>query len=230
MRRWWAPLGAVAALVVVMVAAALQGTARFDPPDWNFGASNGGPVPTLPPGPTENPMAELIPDQTGGEGSVVGWILLALAAVVAAVLLFFLVRALVRAWLARTPRRIAEAPGAENYVSDAEPDPEAAAPEIRRGIAFARRVIDEHEAPSDAIVAAWVGLEQSAADAGLVRGTAETPAEFALRIITQRAAIAAEARDLLGLYERVRFAGIAASEDDRDAARRALDAIAEGWR
>jgi hypothetical protein len=43
-------------------------------------------------------------------------------------------------------------------------------------------------------------------------------------------AIAGEARELLGLYERVRFAGRVATEHDRAAARRALEAIEEAWR
>jgi len=230
MRRWWAPAATVILVIVAMFAAAAQGTPRFDPPDWKFETGGGREVPTLPPAPSESPLPDLLPRQAEEGGSLVGWILAALGAAVVAVLLFFLVRALVRAWLARTPRRDAEAPGVETFATEAEPDPEAAAPEIRRGIAFARREIDEHAAPSDAIVAAWVGLEQSAADAGLVRGAAETPAEFALRIITRREAIAADARALLGLYERVRFAGRVATEDDRAAARRALDAIEEGWR
>ena len=230
MRRWWAPAGAVIVIALAMLAAAMQGTPAFDPPEWQRAGGATHDMPTLPPGPTENPMADFFPDEPGKGGSLVGWILLGLAAVVVAVLLFFLVRALIRAWLARTPTRAAEAPGTEFFTTDREPDPEAAAPEIRRGIAFARRVIDEHEVPSEAIVAAWVGLEQSAADAGLTRGPAETPAEFALRIITHRSAIAADARELLRLYERVRFAGHTATEADRTGARRALDAIEEGWK
>src|SRR5690606_32578018 len=210
MRRWLTPALAVVFLLAVMTAASVQGTPRFNPPEWDFGSSAGQLVPTMSAGPIENPMADLMPLESNDNGSVVGWILLALAGALVGVLLFFLVRALVRAWLARTPRREAEAPGLEVFSSAREPDPEAAAPEIRRGIAFARRVIDEHEMPSDAIVAAWVGLEQSASDAGLVRGTAETPAEFAIRIITHRDSIAAHAHELLRLYERVRFAGVTA--------------------
>ena len=230
MRRWLAPLCATACIAMVMVAAALQGTPAFDPPEWKLGTRPAPALPSMPAAPADNPVAELLPAETGRGGSIVGWILLALAAVVVAVLLVILVRAIVRAWRARAPRRAAEAPGVEVFAAEREADPEAAAPEIRRGIAFARRAIDEHAIPSDAIVAAWVGLEQSASDAGLVRGAAETPAEFALRIITRREAIASDARELLGLYERVRFAGRPATEDDRAAARRALDAIEEGWR
>ena len=229
MRRWILPVGAVCLIVVAMGAAAVQGTPAFDPPEWKLGGGSAIEMPTMPPGP-DQPAVPDVPPTAGEGGSVVGWILIGLVAIIVAVLLYLLVRRLIEAWRARTPRRIAEAPGTETFAVQDEPDPDAAAPEIRRGIAFARRVIDEHEVPSDAIVAAWVGLEQSASDAGLMRGPAETPAEFALRIITRRSAIAAEARQLLGLYERVRFAGRAATESDRAAARRALEAIEEGWR
>ena len=83
---------------------------------------------------------------------------------------------------------------------------------------------------ADAIVAAWLGLEQSAADAGAARGKSETPGEFALRVITLRDGLSRDARTLLGLYQRVRFGEHDADEADRAAARRALQHLEEGWR
>ena len=57
---------------------------------------------------------------------------------------------------------------------------------MQRGIAGALATIDERATASDAIVAAWIGLEESAADAGVKRAASETPGEFVVRIITLR--------------------------------------------
>ncbi|WP_460795014.1 DUF4129 domain-containing protein [Microbacterium sp. GXF0217] len=220
----------VALLLVVMVAASLQGHARFEPPDFDAAPA---PLPTMADDPAQTPLP--LPTQTPlstneTAATVVSIILLVITAVVGALLLFLVIRALLRAWAARIPRREVDQAGDESFAVSSDPDPETAAPAIRRGIAAALRVIDEHAAPSDAIIAAWVGLEESAAEAGITRGRTETPAEFTLRVITHRADVAADARTLLGLYERVRFAGRTADEADRAQARQTLAAIQEGWR
>ncbi|MDT0157491.1 DUF4129 domain-containing protein [Microbacterium sp. ARD32] len=109
---------------------------------------------------------------------------------------------------------------------EAEPD----APVIRRGIAAARTAIEGDTDPGDAIIAAWIGLEETAKDSGAGRGVSETPAEFTLRILLRRPGIEDPTRRLLDLYEGVRFGGHAAGEPDRAAAAEALAQIEEGWR
>ncbi|WP_243225958.1 DUF4129 domain-containing protein [Microbacterium sp. CIAB417] len=222
-------IGAVAALLlVVMIAASAQGTARFDPPDIDAW--------TAPrPGPEAMPTQEATPlpvdPQTGGTAAqVVSTILLVLGAVVLGIVLVFLVRAILRAWAERLPRRDGVPAGAEEHVAETAPDPERTAPAIRRGIASALQEIDAHPDPADAIVAAWIGLEDTASDAGMSRGRSETPSEFTLRVIASRVDVAGDADALLHLYERVRFAGHRAGEDDRMRARQALANIQEGWR
>lgn len=224
-------VGAVAALLlVVMAAASLQGPARFEPPDFESAPV---PLPTMADDPTQTPMP--LPTQTAvpmneTAATVVSIILMVISGIVGALLLFLAIRALLRAWAARIPSREVDHAGDESFAVSPEPDPETAAPTIRRGIEAALRVIDEHTAPSNAIVAAWVGLEESAAEAGITRGRTETPAEFTLRVITHRSAVAHDAAILLRLYERVRFAGHEADEADRVEARQTLTAIQEGWR
>lgn len=104
------------------------------------------------------------------------------------------------------------------------------APAVQRGIAAALFSMSEHGDPGDAIIAAWLGLEETASDVGSARGLAETPAEFTLRILLQRAGIGAPARRLLRLYEQVRFGGRQADETMRRDARSALAEIERGWR
>ena len=224
MRRWAGTIGAVVLLVLIMAASSVQGTARFELRDVGWGTAEQPPPPTMPPM-TPGPAAQRpANDGSDAAGTVVMIILLVLAAAIIAVVAFFVVRAIVRALRARVPVARPASPGA------AEPDLEKAAPAIRQGIRTAADRMDDHPEPSDAIVAAWVGLEASAADAGTTRGLSETPAEFTVRVIAHRQQISGEVRTLLGLYERVRFAGRAATDADRVTARLALVAIEEGWR
>lgn len=213
-----------------MLAASVQGIPTITPPDLAPAEGEVFEIPeaTMSPGPTLTPPPEPATDIAS---VVLSIIFLLFGIAVAALIMFFVVRALVRLWQDR-PLQTRE--GGEVGFAVTAPDDtreaDAAAPAIRRGIDGALRSIDERAKPGDAIVAAWVGLEESAADAGLSRGRSETPAEFALRIITRRAGITDAATTLLHLYERVRFGGYAAGEGDRDRARAALKTIEEGWR
>lgn len=226
-----AGIGAVIGLfLIVMVAAAVQGRPTIElapsepldpvtPPPL----SDESPMPVGTPLP-ENPASDAI-------GATIGFIFLALAVVAVTFLLILLVRALMRAWRDRPLRnQDGDATDFDLQEQTVDAQPDVAAPAIQRGIQGALRSIDERPIATDAIIAAWVGLEESATDAGLTRGVSETPSEFALRIITRRSGISDAARDLLRLYERVRFGGYVAEEHDRDAARTALQRIEEGWR
>ncbi|GGD85198.1 DUF4129 domain-containing protein [Microbacterium murale] len=220
----------VGLFLIVMVATAVQGTPSIDlaPSEPRDGVTappvvQESSMPTMTPIP-ENPASDIV-------GAIIGFVFLALAVVAVILVLLIVLRALARAWRDR-PLRTQE--GAETtfdlqeQVADAEPDVEA--PVIHRGIQGALRTLDERPVPTDAIIAAWIGLEESATDAGIIRGASETPSEFALRIITRRSGISKAAGELLRLYERVRFGGYTAEESDRTSARTALQQIEEGWR
>lgn len=239
MKQWLSIAAVTALLIVIAVAASVQGTARFDPPEFDRPQQAPEPAPTSAP----QTLMPWLPDDAGSNdtaGQVVLIVLIVVAAAIVALLVFLLVRAILRAWRARIPRREAERPSGETFALDGDADPEIAAPTIRRGIESALRVIDDHPDPSDAIVAAWAGLEETVAATGTARGVSETPAEFAARIVARPAhkaappahevAIVDDAQVLLRLYERVRFAGHAATAEDRAAARRALAALEERWR
>ncbi|MFK4852415.1 DUF4129 domain-containing protein [Microbacterium sp. ZW T6_19] len=222
----------VALFLIVMIAAAMQGAARIHPIG---GTPEPRPLETMPvlPGASGTPTPEPLPPNPVTEllGAVILGILVVLVGVGVIVLIVLLVRTLVGAWHDRPlRRRDGDEVGLAIVHASVDPEPEVIAAAIQRGIAGALREIDERPLPEDAIVAAWVGLEESAADAGLVRGASETPGEFAVRIITRRAGITAEAETLLRLYERVRFGGHPALEDDRAVARAALKNIEVGWR
>jgi len=231
LRRGLVAGGAVVTVAaLLMLLAAVQGMPRFrsvPPSQITQTAEPEPPEPTA----TGEPLPEL---PAGADQGAVRTVILILLGLVAAALLALLVvavvRALRRAWENREldEREGAVVAAASSGAGAVEAQPDAAV--IQRGIAAALRGIDLPAVPGDAIVAAWVGVEEAAADSGVVRGISETPGEFAVRIITRRSAIDADARLLLVLYERVRFGGYAATETDRAEARRLLERIEQEWR
>jgi hypothetical protein len=211
-----------------MLAASVQGIPRITPPDLARPSDNGFDLPEPTGTPTDMPLPKPESDLLENVIRIVFLLVVVAAAVLIAILI---IRMLMRAWRERPLR--ARAGGdvdAEAAGETAAPEADAAAPAIRRGIDGALRSIAEGATPTDAIVAAWLGLEESATDVGFSRGRSETPSEFALRIITRRSGITHAANALLDLYERVRFGGHDADEEDRAAARAALETIQEGWR
>ena len=88
---------------------------------------------------------------------------------------------------------------------------------------------DEAREPRDAIERAWVGLEEGAADSGVRRLPAETPAEFTARVLARVAADRDAAQRFLALYQRARFSSAPVTADDVAAARSAVEALRVSW-
>lgn len=229
-RRMLLIVGALALFAVAMLASAIAGHPTIDLTPEGAAAS---PLPEERPTPTITPGVPPAQEGGGSDAALVG-IGIALALIVSALavlLLLWIVRRVIDLWRSRRLRR---QPGADTDVevggadSPAESEPDG--PTVRRGIAAARDAIEAHPAPTDAIIAAWVGLEETAADSGVGRGVSETPAEFTLRILLRRPGIERPAQELLAVYEGVRFGGHRGSEQDRALASRALALIEEGWR
>lgn len=218
---------------LLMIAAGLQGTPTFRFPKAT--ASDRPQVSEPLPEQTSSGLPTVPPRDDSPVSAVIAIVLALVIAAAVLVMLFFAVRAVVRhlraLWRDRPLSRreavdvVAAGPAA---VVTGAPDPDTAT--IQRGISAALATIAGGVDAGDGIVAAWVGLEESAADAGVARGASETPAEFTVRILGRRDGIAAEITELLALYEGVRFGGRVADEADRAAAARCLRAIEEGWR
>lgn len=213
--------------LIVMVSAALQGTLTFTPPRVLD-------LPAItPPAVTATPQASRLPDDQQDSTmatTVIGSVLLALVAIIVAVLLVLLVRWLRALWADRPLNAQDGAPvdlrGAGEAEKAAPPDERV----VRRGIGEAARTIGARADVNEAIVAAWLALEETAEDAGAARAPSETPAEFTVRILRARPGIETSTQHLLDLYHRVRFGGHVADEADREAAVQSLRSIAEGWR
>lgn len=161
-------------------------------------------------------------------------ILMILVALGLTVMAFFVGRWLVRAirdwWEDRRHSR--RETSAFDVQTAGTPATESAvdAPAMRRGISGALAALSESVMASEAIIAAWIGLEDTAREAGIRRAVTETPAEFTLRLIVRTEEIREPAEVLLRAYERVRFGGLIATEEDRERARIALGQIEDGWR
>ena len=79
--------------------------------------------------------------------------------------------------------------------------------------------------PRNAIVAAWLNLETSAAHAGLPRDPAETSTEYTTRVIGTWDVDRARLDDLAALYREARFSAHALAEDKRRRAADDLEAL-----
>jgi hypothetical protein len=76
--------------------------------------------------------------------------------------------------------------------------------------------------PSNAIVACWLALEQTAALAGVPRRATETPSEFTVRVLAAAAVSEPVLGRLADLYREARFSQHDLSESARTEAREAL--------
>ena len=84
----------------------------------------------------------------------------------------------------------------------------------------------EHRQARDAVVAAWLALEQAAARGGTRRDPAQTPTEFTVALLRRHAADEAATAELLALYHRARFGSAPLPEDAAPRAAAALETIA----
>ncbi len=119
--------------------------------------------------------------------------------------------------------------GATTSEPPIEPEPEPDTPALRTGIELALQVLDEQREPADAIVRAWLGLQETAEESGIVRAPAETPTEFTSRILSRALTDDRALRTLLRLYLRTRFGDHPVTTDDVAQVRAALRELVATW-
>jgi hypothetical protein len=225
-RRAVAPLAALllAALVVLGAATATPWRVRVPRVTVPEPAASD-PVQPQPPG-------QVVPgDPPPPSTDVITWIVIALSVAGAALVVVLLVL------LAR--RVLRAVPGTEDDDGD-DLTPGTATtgtptdlplPELQDAVATALDRVDRAATPHDAVVAAWVALEDAAARHGTRRDPAQTATEFTTRLLTAHRADGttvpgAEVDTLRRLYQHARFTDRPVGPDAVDAARTALSRIA----
>ncbi|GII99120.1 uncharacterized protein DUF4129 [Sediminihabitans luteus] len=94
--------------------------------------------------------------------------------------------------------------GGTGEALDADPDDLTPAP-LRRGVRTATDRLESAATPTDGVVAAWVALEESAADLGAHRDPAQTPTEFTTKVLHRTQADPHAVTTLRDLYLQARF-------------------------
>ncbi len=214
--------------LVAVLAAALAGP--WDPPTRSESL-----LPWTPPTPVPMPVQPPAPelqlrqaDYLDVEPWDLTWLGLVLLAVVLGWVVFLVAR-----WVRRHPVQLPpEAP------DDAGLDPggmlsgpgvrQPDLPTLLEGVSGADLLVRRRVPASDAVIAAWVHLEQAAARSGVPRDQAQTATEFTVAVLDRTPVDPAATRTLLDLYLRARFGGERMAAADVATAVTALRRLADG--
>lgn len=221
---------AVAVLGLCVIAGTLfAGPLRAGRPLWLPTAGNGLPVPHEP-GPFQTQTPAPPPGQQQAvQLHLTQWLLWSLlAALVIAGILIYLIRRMMRRSALLTAERVASLTPAR-ATSAASRSDEPAAPVVARGIDRALELLEREREPRDAIVRAWLGLQEAAEASGAGRRPAETPGEYTARIVSRFGADEQAAGILLDLYQGVRFGGHPVDTETVDIARSCLLRLRSSW-
>ncbi|HWD61815.1 MAG TPA: DUF4129 domain-containing protein [Humibacter sp.] len=220
---------AVCVLGLIMIGGVLvAGPLRAGPPRWLPTKGDGIP-PSAAPGPFQTQVPAAPSHTSTPPAQLQVWLIYALiAAVVLAGILVYLIRRMLRRSGTVTEARKAPVASASPAGPAARTD-EPAAPIVAEGIERAIQLLDETREPHDAIVKAWLGLQDAATASGVRRRPAETPAEYTARIVSRFGADSQAADTLLALYQGVRFGSHPADETTVATARSCLTRLRESW-
>lgn len=180
-------------------------------------------VPTAAPESTE-PRADPLPVEPQEPPADLTWLRRVLVVAAAAVLLALLVRWGLRLRLPQRP----PTPGPTGPGPPAPAPPPDPAPDLdvlHGGARAAETSLRAAVTPTDAVIAAWVALEDAAARSGVVRDRSATATEFTLRVLDRTPADPVAARTLLALYLRARFDDAPLAPDDVASAARATGVL-----
>jgi HAMP domain-containing protein len=214
----------LAALAVLFVWA--SGPIRWGAPRWTVVPPRQ-PLQTAEPQPSvSHPPAPVstVPEQAQKILMLVGAILLC---VVLLFVLYQLARRLRRTSRVRRDASAGDLTGIPTAIPapDAEPEPEP----VVQGLERALRILDDERSADDAIVQAWLGLEEASVASGAGRRPAETPSEYAARVITRFDTDADAVDVLLDLYQGVRFGTRHADADTIRTARECIVRLTRSW-
>ncbi len=213
-------------VVLVILAAGIGGTSHFTGARWFPHLGGRAATPT-----THRAIVRNTPPTTRrrpphSSGSLPWWV-----GVLVLVLIALSLAALLWLWWSR--RRLPAAPAFQTssmHVTQLVPaEPEAEPEKLLSGIGLALQALDEQREPADAVVRAWLGLQETAEESGIMRSASETPTEFTSRILSRAFADDQALRTLLRLYLRTRFGDHPVTADDVATVREALQQLLSTW-
>jgi hypothetical protein len=182
-------------------------------------------LPTPTPAPLASDRGLPLPEAGDAPRIDLGWLPGALLVLAAAVLALVLWRIWQRYRRSAVPEEQSPRSAGIADGPDALPD----VPVLLRGVEAARLSLASIAEPTDAVIAAWLSLEDAAEESGVRRHPAQTPTEFTLAILGATKADAEATRELLGLYHLARFSTHPITSEHVERASRCLGAIAESW-
>jgi hypothetical protein len=220
----------VTILATVVLAAAATGTPwSWNAPGWLSALSGDqAPPPEPAPAPVTPPVEPPPPPPLDDAPFGLGDVLLALAGLALLVIAVLALRnVLARIRRSGTPAPPVTATPGHTLLGTPEDD---VAPHLRDGLSTAQQHLTAAVPPRDAVVAAWVALEDAAALAGAHRDPAQTPTEFTVAVLDRTRADPGAVATLRALYHRARFRdadiGTSDVQTARDALRRLADDLA----
>ena len=169
----------------------------------------------------ENPDAATEQDQQSQ--SKAGQIILTLAGLL---VLFLIVQGARGALqiLSGAMRTRDKTPRSSGQGSQTDPSGQSLLPELQRAVHLGQGFLTHTQSSNDAIIAAWLALEEGAKLAGSPRDQAQTPTEFTLEVLSQTPATPQVTQELLALYQVARFTN---EELDQTARTRAMSIMTQ---
>jgi hypothetical protein len=214
--------GMTALLALAVLAAAMRGPWTTEPRDFTL-PFQPAPAPTL-----DTPDDELDPgaagDQSGLQPLDLTWVVVILGMILLTVLILLILR-----FLRRLRRPVGGAQPPRGLAADLEVPPEPDIPVLLRGVSAARELLTRFAEPSDAVVAAWLALEDAADRSGVHRRPSATPTEFTFAVLAATPAPPDATRELLDLYRTARFSTHPITAADVERAAGCLTAIAAAF-
>lgn len=106
----------------------------------------------------------------------------------------------------------------------ADPDKQVLLPLMHQATQVGQGYLRSATTSKDAIIAAWLSLENAAKEAGTTRDPAQTPTEFTLQVLADTPATPHAIQELLVLYQQARFTSDPLQSDARS---KAIDIMAK---
>lgn len=222
-------LGAAAAVaglaLLVVVGASVAGPWVLEERQWESPLARVERPEPLEPLPLPPPFRSATPRPGSGEPLDLSWLPIVGIVLLAGVVVAALIWLWQRYRQADTGEQVA--PLGDGIAVEGHVEPKI--PVLQQGVRVARHFLDQVGDPTDAIVAAWLALEEAAAASGVYREPAATPTEFTVDVLERTKASPAATAELLHLYHRARFASAGAEPGDVEAAARCLAVLANDW-